>query len=264
MSGPPPGPILFVRGGALGDFVLTLPVLAACFASGRRVDVACAPRFLPLVHLVGRPGYAWDVEGAESAWMFGGADPVGYGLAVRFAASRAELPVPVHLHVAARPPSGVRAGDHFGSVWPAAWGAVDPALRVSAPPLRAGRPVVLAPGASDPRRSWPLDRWLGLRDCLAHRFEVVLVGGPLEPWADYRPDLPELIGLAAAAGAWIGPDSGPTHLAARLGAPTLAVWGPTDPAWAPVGASVLPATADDATVVAWVEHATMGAAPRPG
>ena len=68
--------ILFVRGGALGDFVLTLPVLAACFATGRRVDVACALRHRPLVRLLGEPGRFWDLDGAESLWMFGGAIPL--------------------------------------------------------------------------------------------------------------------------------------------------------------------------------------------
>jgi hypothetical protein len=68
----------------------------------------------------------------------------------------------------------------------------------------------------------------------------VLVGGPLEPWAELRPDLPGLIALAASAALWIGPDTGPTHLAARLGRPTIALFGPSDPAvWAPAGARVL-------------------------
>ncbi len=43
----------------------------------------------------------------------------------------------------------------------------------------------------------------------------------------------------SAASHYIGNDSGITHLAAALGTPTLALFGPTDPAqWAPRGPHV--------------------------
>jgi ADP-heptose:LPS heptosyltransferase len=53
------------------------------------------------------------------------------------------------------------------------------------------------------------------------------------------------LSLARAA---VGNDSGPTHLAAVVGCPTVALFGPTDPAvWAPVGSHVriVGARADD-------------------
>jgi len=51
--------------------------------------------------------------------------------------------------------------------------------------------------------------------------------------------LPEIAALLGLAGAAVGNDSGPTHLAAAVGCPTVAIFGPTDPAvWAPVGAHV--------------------------
>ncbi|MGH2669848.1 MAG: glycosyltransferase family 9 protein, partial [bacterium] len=51
-------------------------------------------------------------------------------------------------------------------------------------------------------------------------------------------DLPlrRLAALLEAARVFVGNDSGPSHLAAALGCPTLVLFGPTDPAvWAPVG-----------------------------
>ncbi len=41
------------------------------------------------------------------------------------------------------------------------------------------------------------------------------------------------------ADVYVGNDSGPSHLAAALGVPTLAVFGPTDPgSWRPLGVDV--------------------------
>jgi ADP-heptose:LPS heptosyltransferase len=54
-------------------------------------------------------------------------------------------------------------------------------------------------------------------------------------------DMPirQLGALLGRAGLYVGNDSGVSHLAAAAGAPTLALFGPTDPAvWAPVGPEV--------------------------
>jgi ADP-heptose:LPS heptosyltransferase len=51
---------------------------------------------------------------------------------------------------------------------------------------------------------------------------------------------PRVLGATLArAAAYVGNDSGVTHLAAAWGAPTVALFGPTDPAvWSPVGPRV--------------------------
>ena len=61
-----------------------------------------------------------------------------------------------------------------------------------------------------------------------------------EPGAVRARELPPRVlgALLAQAGLYVGNDSGVSHLAAAFGAPTLALFGPTDPAqWAPVGAA---------------------------
>ena len=59
-----------------------------------------------------------------------------------------------------------------------------------------------------------------------HGSDVVRLDGKLE-W-------PELSALIGAARAYIGPDTAVTHLAAATGAPTVALYGPTDPRiWGP-------------------------------
>ncbi len=48
-------------------------------------------------------------------------------------------------------------------------------------------------------------------------------------------NLSDLIGLTAAADLFVGNDSGPAHVAAAVGTPTLTLFGPTNPAiWRPL------------------------------
>jgi ADP-heptose:LPS heptosyltransferase len=67
-------------------------------------------------------------------------------------------------------------------------------------------------------------------------------GGPDDPaleGAVHLDDLYELAGWLARARLYIGNDSGITHLAAAVGTPVLALFGPTDPAvWGPRGRNV--------------------------
>ena len=64
------------------------------------------------------------------------------------------------------------------------------------------------------------------------------------PGARRFEDLYELASWLATARIFIGNDSGPAHLAAAVGTPVVALFGPTDPAvWAPRGPRVAIAAA---------------------
>ncbi|MBA2320807.1 MAG: hypothetical protein H0V89_06595, partial [Deltaproteobacteria bacterium] len=58
----------------------------------------------------------------------------------------------------------------------------------------------------------------------------------------------------AEVAAWLGPDSGPSHLAAAVGTRTGVVFtGATDPrSWAPLGATVWRAEVEPAEIARWV------------
>jgi ADP-heptose:LPS heptosyltransferase len=61
-----------------------------------------------------------------------------------------------------------------------------------------------------------------------------------------------LAGVLSELDLFIGHDSGVTHLAALLGTPTVALFGPTDPArWAPKGAAVTVLRAKPCDCVSW-------------
>lgn len=105
-----------------------------------------------------------------------------------------------------------------------------------------GRPlVVVHPGATDPRRRWPVERHVAVAASLPSA-RVVLLGGPGEapltaaaaeaaaglglPVADLAgaTGLGGLLGLLARADLFLGNDSGPRHLAEAVGTPTVAVF----------------------------------------
>jgi hypothetical protein len=113
-------------------------------------------------------------------------------------------------------------------------------------------PVLLHPGSGGRRKCWPATRFEHLAEYLRRigRPAAFLIG-PVESeqWpADLvrhwqrryeliQPaDLIELSERLSRAGLFVGNDSGPAHLAAQLGVPTIALFGPTSPAvWQPVG-----------------------------
>lgn len=109
--------------------------------------------------------------------------------------------------------------------------------------------LVVHPGSGSPAKDWPLERFYEAADALASRRPWLLVTGPAEaqrvgappPGAVLAREWPTrvLAAVLARCGLYVGNDSGVSHLAAAAGAPTLALFGPTDPAvWSPVGPRV--------------------------
>jgi lipopolysaccharide heptosyltransferase I len=106
--------------------------------------------------------------------------------------------------------------------------------------------AILNTGAAWPNKRWPADR-LGriaawLRD--RHELRSVALWGPDEaPFAQQvvaasdgaaiaapATSLPDLVALSRAAKLMVSGDTGPTHIAAAVGTPVVALFGPTNPA----------------------------------
>jgi heptosyltransferase-1 len=110
-------------------------------------------------------------------------------------------------------------------------------------------PFVLAsPLAGWRGKQWPLDRYIELAQRLRAELGLVLVvnmaPGDARAVREFAgvdvhiSGLPGLLYATRAARAVVGLDSGPMHLAAALGIPGVALFGPTDPARnGPVGGS---------------------------
>lgn len=103
------------------------------------------------------------------------------------------------------------------------------------------------PARPDERKQWPVERFALLGSQLMHQHgaRLVLVGSeqdrPLtqaiqgmiaRPVVDLagRLTLGELGALCEVADLYVGNDTGPTHVAVAVGCPTLAIFGPNDPA----------------------------------
>jgi heptosyltransferase-3 len=116
--------------------------------------------------------------------------------------------------------------------------------------------VVVHPGSASEAKRWPIANFAALLEALTAypRVRPVIVVGYAESdivakllpllkhaqptVADNWPLLPTAA-LIAHATVFVGHDSGLTHLAAALGRPTVAIFGPTDPEiWGPRGAYV--------------------------
>ncbi|RME95525.1 MAG: hypothetical protein D6766_03100, partial [Verrucomicrobia bacterium] len=132
----------------------------------------------------------------------------------------------------------------------AIWDA-DPVPRLTPPPeaaspKRDGPPLLAVhPGSGSPRKNWPEEHWAALLQRLGGTtdWRLLLIGGEAERdrcerlagcWPADRLEtalgrpLTEVAARLAGADAFLGHDSGITHLAAALGRPGLVLWGPTN------------------------------------
>ena len=111
------------------------------------------------------------------------------------------------------------------------------------PPARQAAYAVLHPKASAADKTWPAANFLQTAEHLEKQLgiEPVFIAGPgetLEEFGRYRTvigaPLEGTKALLAGASLFIGNDSGPAHMAAAFGLPTVVLFGSSDPeVWHP-------------------------------
>jgi heptosyltransferase-2 len=278
---------LFIRGGAIGDFILTLPSLRAFREAfpAARVEIVGSPHITALadrryyadaVRAIDQRGMAaFFAEGAELepslCTYFSSFDLVVsflYDPDGIFQRNLTRAGVSRVIAADSRPQATLHACDHL-----AGWmEKASLPRRIEAPRLfpndidaaeaealhpTAGVPrVALHLGSGSPTKNWPVGRFVEIARLLdAKGFEVLVVDGPADDraqrefWGAPLPRgirrcgglrLPVLAALFARCAAFIGHDSGLTHLAAAVGVPVCVIFGPTDPrVWRPRGAKVI-------------------------
>jgi len=143
----------------------------------------------------------------------------------------------------ALPAEGARvhsADFYLQQVRPISPGDSDGIPRIPTPAADREDFAVIHPFSGGARKNWPLQNFQALAGELD--MPVRWCAGdddPPLPNAVRIPDLYDLACWLAKASLYIGNDSGITHLAAAVGTPVLAFFGPTDPdVWAPRGPRV--------------------------
>jgi len=263
----PDNQILVIRGGAIGDFILTLPVLAALRRQfpESRLEVLGYPHIARLALAGGLVDDLRPIESRGLAGFFARSgeldsalqcyfdgfpiiisflyDPDGIFLSNVARCSRAQFIVGPH-----RPDDA--AGLHATEVFlkPLESLAIfdaDPVPRLT---LNSQLPTLnelaIHPGSGSERKNWPEANWAELLQRLATEtsLQFLLVGGEAEgerltrlaqvlPANRYEilssKPLDEVAGRLRQCAGFVGHDSGITHLATALGVPSLALWGPT-------------------------------------
>jgi len=245
---------LFIRPGAIGDFLLSLPALELLCEGD--CEVWAARRNIPLVRFaparaiqdtgldwMGIPDVAPPRPLAEQLRSFDrivswyGANRPEFRQAVRELGLRF-----VFLEALPSSAAGLHAADFYMDQAYGLTGKRSAAVPRLPCPRREGGFIAIHPFSGSPAKNWPVERYRELTKRLEKHWPVRWVlepGGAAPDGVSVLPPTENLFELAcrlASARLYIGNDSGITHLAAAAAAPVLALFGPTDPAvWGPRG-----------------------------
>jgi len=267
---------LVVFPGALGDFVCFLPALAALQRRTRgAVTVVCQRSLLDLARIAG-VAEALPLEGIISAWLFmEEPPPAAHGFFSQFSAVEAftgsnDLNLRMNLaRWGFSVPHPFRSNDrvHAAVHWLRELGEPSDRVvesRISPPDdwtshrphggaigMNNDRSLVVHPGSGGQAKRWSRSGFRAVCNRWAQRFEQPLLllgpaeGGEVEEWRSpnmrvvYCDTLRELVARLAGARAYLGNDSGVTHLAAALGLRGVALFGPSDEhRWRPLGEAI--------------------------
>jgi heptosyltransferase-2 len=262
-----------VRGGALGDFLLTLPVLHALRSSApaSRLEVLAYPGIASLARTSGLVDQVRSIEYGPLAGFFTRGTTLDPELQKYFGSFDlvvSYLYDPDGIFAQNLRASGVKRlveGPHRVTGTSHAIDQLAAPLATLGIPL-AGRSTRLAvasaaetrttfalhPGSGSPAKNWPTNCWRELAERLLEAqpdIRIAIVGGEADTPAlqsmrsltanarvSFWENLPmdTLASRLAGSALYAGHDTGISHLAAAAGTPCLLLFGPTDPGiWAP-------------------------------
>jgi ADP-heptose:LPS heptosyltransferase len=253
--------VAVLRAGALGDVLLALPALFSIRTALPRSRIRVIG--YPDIWEIARPPVdeIVAVDSVAEDW-FDGAD-----WAIAWSVRRPRTATSRVIHGSPYPPPGIHAADWLLSSLPAELRAVPryPLIQLKTDELNTAAgyladlglecPVFLHPGAGAAWKRWPAERFAQVADHLGEDgVEVALVEGPadgsvtMQVLKNCRHHLSVLrnlsvrdLGACLARGqAFVGNDTGVSHLAALVGIPTIVLFGPTDPVnWQPRGSVLI-------------------------
>lgn len=291
--------VLVIRGGAIGDFVLTLPAIRLLRENIPNAHIEVLG-YKPIIELALAAGVADEtrsLEHASMARLFAPKAPAegpladyfrSFNLVIsylydpdgHFRGNMERMGVKTFLSC----PHRVEVGKGHAAEQLArpleslAMYLEDPAPRIGVSEPRAtqapmDRPVVaLHPGSGSLKKNLPVEHWIAAGRALTAAFplaRLALITGEAEHERGITARLREgwhgleylhwdqvplttLAGLFCGTAAFLGHDSGISHLAAACGVPCLLFFGPTDPlTWAPRNAGVQVVSPPEGTLEDW-------------
>lgn len=267
--------ILVIRGGAIGDFILTMPVLSALRARypAAQLELLANPSIASLatnfdladnIRDLGSQPFAplFSLEGkcspAIAEWLS------HFDLIICYLYDPAKIfETNIRRHSTAQYITGPHRPNEQSTAH-ASLQLLEPVGVLSSKAFDVGRwtlnvgrspsnKIAIHPGSGSPQKNWPEQNWRSLLQHLVSTSDdnILLIGGEAE--RDRLPQLAELVPLSRRDVAlelplveladrlkhcrvFIGHDSGITHLAALLGLDCIVLWGPSnDRVWRPVG-----------------------------
>lgn len=257
--------VLVIRGGAIGDFILTLPVLRLLrdMIADSHIEVLGYPAIAELARTAGLADSIRSLEHRTMAPLFAKNAPIdealaehlrSFNLVVSFLYDpdghfRASIErIGVKTLIECSPivqPGGPHASRQLarGLEKIALFLEDEHLLRAHFPRRPDGRErIAIHVGSGSEKKNWPLAHWQQVAESFGPK-EVIFITGEAEAERGIQPigrdcwhalPLPELAARLATCTAFLGHDSGVSHLAAACGVPSLLLFGPTDPAiWAP-------------------------------
>jgi ADP-heptose:LPS heptosyltransferase len=263
---PPGARVLFIRLRSLGDCVLMTPALALLHAHRPDLEIAVMveTRFAavfdsnPAVRIILPPSsyLAWQFKPRLTVNLHGG--PASARMTLASAARRRagfahfrqrfayNLSIPRAQEILGVERT-VHTAEHVASAM--FWLGVPQqeipraCLFTSGPKPVPSPRVIVHPFASAPGKTWPADRFATLarwlRDDL--KLPVTLVGAQTDDFSPFKEfeilrgaEFDRLKRVLQSSSLFIGNDSGPAHMAAAFGLPSVILFGVTDPlVWAP-------------------------------
>lgn len=237
--------MLVLRPGALGDTLLAVPALRALRRAFRPLRLAAHGPTARLLASLGEVDHGLAFDDLSLTWVFKGdatpdepmvawMDPApGLAMAALVAPSR-----PSDEQHVARYLLGTLAPLGIDVTWD------DRPLGVKAEPSHE---ILVHPGSGSKAKNWPSERFAAVIRALDGPVRLLVGDADVEAANGVdldvnrleHPPLEELAARLAGCRAYLGNDSGVSHLAGLCGARTVAMFGPTNPnIWRPIGPGV--------------------------
>jgi len=271
---------LAIHPGALGDVLLVIPALRALRADGARLTLAAQPHIAALIAALDEADVAHDFDALRLDALFAGGGEARLPPAERVVCWFGSRDPDFVRRLSALVPNALVAPSTSNDrdVWEhlrasvggaadrrATTVSADLAARGRAALVAAGveclqRVVIVHPGAGSPAKCWPVDAFAGVLDGLDD-VAIVVHEGPAdaEPAARllsrvpsahrlHQPDLLTLAGALTCCAAYVGNDSGVSHLASSIGVRSLVLFTEANRRWRPwsTTARIVPVDMGDA------------------